>query len=119
MKMPFLRQMAVAAPIAASGSVALVRAQQGGPQRGRQAAAHRHCGQRVGYILPGERALGRWVARRAKMVIAISEAVHRYMTGPALGLPASQVRTIRYGIDSSPTKMCRRKKSPRCARNGA
>ena len=36
--------------------------------------------------LPGERAIGRWVARRAKMVIAISEAVHRYMTGPALGL---------------------------------
>ena len=30
MKMPFLRQMAVAALIAASGSVALVRAQQGG-----------------------------------------------------------------------------------------
>lgn len=52
--------------------------------------------------LPGERALGRWVARRARMVIAISEAVNRYMTGPALGLPASQVRTIRYGIDSTP-----------------
>ena len=52
--------------------------------------------------LPGERALGRWVAHRASMVIAISEAVRRYMTGPALGLPASQVRTIRYGIDSAP-----------------
>ena len=52
--------------------------------------------------LPGERALGRWVARRASLVIAISEAVRKYMTGPALGLPASQVRTIRYGIDSAP-----------------
>ena len=52
--------------------------------------------------LPGERALGRWVARRARMVIAISEAVNRYMTGPALGLPPAQVRTIRYGIDSTP-----------------
>ena len=60
--------------------------------------------------LPGERALGRWVARRAKMVIAISEAVHRYMTGPALGLPASQVRTIRYGIESSPYENVPREK---------
>lgn len=52
--------------------------------------------------LPGERVLGRWVASRAEFVIAISEAVNRYMTGSALGLPASQVRTIRYGIDSTP-----------------
>ena len=48
--------------------------------------------------LPGERALGRWVARRAALVIAISASVHRYMVGPTLGLPASQVQTILYGI---------------------
>ena len=48
---------------------------------------------------PGEKVLGRWVARRAQAVIAISEAVNRYMTGPALGLPESQVHTIHYGID--------------------
>ena len=48
--------------------------------------------------LPGERAMGRWVARRAALVIAISASVHRYMTGPTLGLPASQVQTILYGI---------------------
>lgn len=48
--------------------------------------------------LPGERAMGRWVARRAALVIAISASVHRYMVGPTLGLPASQVQTILYGI---------------------
>ena len=52
--------------------------------------------------LPGERLLGRWVAARAALVIAISAAVHRYMTGPALGLPARQVETILYGIDTAP-----------------
>lgn len=52
--------------------------------------------------LPGERIMGRWVAKRAAAVIAISEAVRRYMTGSTLGLPASQVRTIRYGIDPTP-----------------
>ncbi len=53
------------------------------------------------HVLPGERVLGRWVARRAALVIAISEAVRRYMTGPALGLPASQVQTILYGIETA------------------
>jgi glycosyltransferase involved in cell wall biosynthesis len=51
--------------------------------------------------LPGERAMGRWVARRAALVIAISASVHRYMVGPTLGLPAIQVETILYGISTA------------------
>lgn len=46
--------------------------------------------------------LGRIVARRASAVIAISEAVRRYMTGPGLGLPAAEIETIHYGIDAKP-----------------
>jgi len=45
--------------------------------------------------------MGRWVARRAALVIAISASVHRYMVGPTLGLPASQVQTILYGISTA------------------
>lgn len=52
--------------------------------------------------LPGERMMGRWVARRAEAVIAISEAVRRYMIDDTLGLPEGQVRTILYGIDPQP-----------------
>jgi glycosyltransferase involved in cell wall biosynthesis len=52
--------------------------------------------------LPGERLVGRWVARRAAAVIAISDAVWRYMTGPALGLDPSRVQRIYYGIDVLP-----------------
>src|SRR5262249_28014382 len=52
--------------------------------------------------VPGERVLGRWVARRASAVIAISEAVRKFMTGPALGLPAEKVHAIYYGIDVQP-----------------
>jgi len=51
---------------------------------------------------PGERTLGRWVARRADRVIAISEAVKRYMAGRALGIPAAKLQTIYYGIDAAP-----------------
>lgn len=51
---------------------------------------------------PGERAMGRWAARRASAVIAISDAVKRYMAGPALGIPAEKIHTIRYGIDAQP-----------------
>ncbi|MGH9257334.1 MAG: glycosyltransferase [Vicinamibacterales bacterium] len=51
---------------------------------------------------PGQRLLGRWVAHRAERVIAISEAVQHYMTGPALGLDAGKVSTIHYGIDATP-----------------
>jgi glycosyltransferase involved in cell wall biosynthesis len=54
------------------------------------------------HTIPGERALGRWVARRASAVIAISRAVREYMIGPALGLPPEQVQTIYYGIDVQP-----------------
>ena len=35
-------------------------------------------------------------------MIAISEAVRRYMTGPALGLDAGKFSTIYYGIDAAP-----------------
>ena len=51
--------------------------------------------------LPGEKALGRWVARRASAVIAISDAVRRYMVGVA-GLEEEQVETIFYGLDVRP-----------------
>ncbi len=52
--------------------------------------------------IPGQRALGRWVARRAAAVIAISDAVQRFMTGPEFGLDAELVQTIYYGIDVQP-----------------
>ena len=51
---------------------------------------------------PGQRVLGRWVARRASRVIAISEAVKRYMAGSGLGIPAEKLETIYYGIDAAP-----------------
>ncbi len=50
----------------------------------------------------GERFLGRWVAGRAARVIAISEAVRAYITGPALGLAPEKVEVIPYGIDPRP-----------------
>ncbi len=52
--------------------------------------------------LPGERLLGRWVARRAWKVVAISAAVRAYMVGKTLGLPQEQVETIYYGSDPKP-----------------
>jgi glycosyltransferase involved in cell wall biosynthesis len=52
--------------------------------------------------LPGEKMLGRWVARRAWKVVAISEAVRRFMVGPTLGLPPGQVETILYGSNPRP-----------------
>ena len=52
--------------------------------------------------IPGQRELGRWVARRAAAVIAISEAVRHYITGPALGLKPETVHRIYYGIDVRP-----------------
>ena len=51
---------------------------------------------------PCQKLLGRWVGRRARHVIAISDAVKRYMTGPALGLDAGKFRTIFYGLDTAP-----------------
>jgi glycosyltransferase involved in cell wall biosynthesis len=54
------------------------------------------------YPGPFHAPLGRLVARRASAVIAISEAVRRYVTGPGLGLPAAQVETIHYGINAKP-----------------
>ena len=54
------------------------------------------------YRGPFNRPIGRLVGRRAAAVIAISDAVRRYMTGPKLGLPDEQVHTIYYGIDPTP-----------------
>lgn len=48
----------------------------------------------------GQRWLGRWVARRAAHLIAISDAVNRYSCAN-LDLPAGKVTTVHYGIDSS------------------
>ena len=55
---------------------------------------------------PGHRALGRWVARRADRVIAISDAVKRYMAGSGLGIPAGKIQTIFYGIDAAAFAAC-------------
>lgn len=49
----------------------------------------------------GQRCLGRWVARGAAHLIAISDAVNRYSCAN-LGVPASKVTTIHYGIDTAP-----------------
>ncbi len=51
---------------------------------------------------PGEGLLGRWVAKRAWKVVAISDAVRRFMIAPTLGLPDAQVETIVYGSNSKP-----------------
>lgn len=50
----------------------------------------------------GQRWVAAWVARRAGRVIAISDAVRAYFCGGGLGLPADQVITVRYGIDTDP-----------------
>jgi len=50
---------------------------------------------------PGKEVLGRWVARRADRVIAISDAVKRYMCGSGLGVEQRKLQTIYYGIDAA------------------
>ena len=50
---------------------------------------------------PGKKVLGRWVARRAEHVIAISDAVKRYMCGSGLGIDEEKLQTIYYGIDAA------------------
>jgi glycosyltransferase involved in cell wall biosynthesis len=52
--------------------------------------------------LPGNLQLGRWVARRAARVIAISNAVRTYLTDFYLRLPPEQVVTIYYSLDAAP-----------------
>lgn len=49
---------------------------------------------------PCQGAVGRWVARRAARVIAISDAVNAY-TRNHLGLSAERVTTVHYGLDPS------------------
>jgi glycosyltransferase involved in cell wall biosynthesis len=51
------------------------------------------------YDGPGQRVMCRWVARRASAVIAISDAVRRYMAGE--GIDPEKLRTIHYGIDAT------------------
>lgn len=50
---------------------------------------------------PGQRCLGRWVARGGAHLIAISDAVNRYSYAN-LGAPAKKVTTVHYGIDPAP-----------------
>jgi glycosyltransferase involved in cell wall biosynthesis len=50
---------------------------------------------------PGKHVLGRWVARRADRIIAISDAVKRYMCGSGLGVEERKLQTIHYGIDAA------------------
>lgn len=46
----------------------------------------------------GQAIVGRWVSRRAARMIAISDAVNTYARNH-LGMPASRVTTVHYGID--------------------
>jgi glycosyltransferase involved in cell wall biosynthesis len=50
---------------------------------------------------PGKKVLGRWVARRAGRLIAISDAVKGYMCGSGLGVEQRKLQTIYYGIDAA------------------
>ena len=49
----------------------------------------------------GHAALGRWVVRRARRVIAISDAVNRYVR-QYLSIEPSRIATVGYGIDPAP-----------------
>lgn len=49
----------------------------------------------------GHKVLGKWVAKRANKIIAISDAVNRYICGNGLGCDSKKVITIHYGIDST------------------
>jgi glycosyltransferase involved in cell wall biosynthesis len=51
--------------------------------------------------VPGKKVLGRWVARRAERLIAISDAVKGYMCGSGLGVEQRKLQTIYYGIDAA------------------
>jgi glycosyltransferase involved in cell wall biosynthesis len=52
--------------------------------------------------VPGERAVDRWVSRRAAAMIVISDAVRGYMTARGVGQPPCRMETIHYGIDPAP-----------------
>lgn len=53
------------------------------------------------YRGPGQRVMGVWVARRAKRMIAISEAVKTYACSH-LNMSSDRVVTVHYGIDARP-----------------
>lgn len=54
------------------------------------------------YDGPAQKVVGRWVGKRARCVIAISDAVKRFMSGAGLGLDPRKFETIHYGIDAAP-----------------
>jgi glycosyltransferase involved in cell wall biosynthesis len=49
----------------------------------------------------GHRTFGRWVGRRTRRVIVISNAIRRYMRNQ-MDLPDDRMRTIYYGVDYQP-----------------
>jgi len=53
------------------------------------------------YYWPALEGLGRWVARRARRMIVISDAVRAYMRD-RLGISDALMRTVHYGIDPRP-----------------
>ncbi len=54
------------------------------------------------YHGPFNRPVGRWVARRATRVIAISGSLRRYLVEGGLRLPAGQVTQVNYSLDPRP-----------------
>jgi glycosyltransferase involved in cell wall biosynthesis len=53
------------------------------------------------FSAPGANGLARWVARGARRIIAISDAVNQYMR-ERTHIPASMLVTVHYGIDVAP-----------------
>lgn len=51
---------------------------------------------------PGALVMERWVARRASAMIAISDAVRRYMSARRVGVAPCRMTTVPYGIDIAP-----------------
>ena len=70
----------------------------GMPQRARMVISKHNDNPFYGGPLSGW--LARWVAKRADSVIAISDAVNRYMQGA--GLPAGKLKTVHYGMSPVP-----------------
>jgi glycosyltransferase involved in cell wall biosynthesis len=50
----------------------------------------------------GHSLMGGWVASRAARIIAISEAVRRYVIGPSLHCSPEKTTTVHYGLDAEP-----------------
>lgn len=54
------------------------------------------------HALPGELLMERWVARRASVIITVSDAVRKFMNGRGIGHVRCRMQTIPYGIDVRP-----------------